>query len=274
MAVRLSTTVSKIASLPNATNAALISEFYQYMKNNGASESHTNNSLKTNMGVKQVVNLLTFANEDLPTLEKRIKRLRNDISMLQFQKRIDGRNLYQLNNQIATTSKLLNSFRMSCERERREIENLYNEKTSLKAIVTGFKSNNEEYLDKIKQAACEEVKSVLRDSKLILKFATFSVIESSRSNPELYNFVIHDISNTTISYGSNYPSLILSGRQHQQSFNDSYIDLILQEAEKLYNDLTTKLTNSVIAAAAASIRAASSSPSTQTNQPYYSSNSI
>src|SRR5215208_3042175 len=53
MAVRLSTTVSKIASLPNATNAALISEFYQFMKNNGASESHTNNSLKTNMAFAQ-----------------------------------------------------------------------------------------------------------------------------------------------------------------------------------------------------------------------------
>lgn len=49
MPVRLSTTVSKISSLPNTTNAVLISEFYHYMENNGASESHTNNSLKTNM---------------------------------------------------------------------------------------------------------------------------------------------------------------------------------------------------------------------------------
>src|SRR5215212_9576245 len=49
MPVRLSTTVSKIASLPNSNNAALMTKFYQYMKNNGASESHTNNSLKTNM---------------------------------------------------------------------------------------------------------------------------------------------------------------------------------------------------------------------------------
>ena len=49
MPTRLSTTVSKIASLPNPINAALIAEFYHYMKNNGASESHTNNSLKTNM---------------------------------------------------------------------------------------------------------------------------------------------------------------------------------------------------------------------------------
>ncbi|HEU4822284.1 MAG TPA: hypothetical protein VFS97_02555 [Nitrososphaeraceae archaeon] len=49
MPVRLSTTVSKINSLPNLTNANLLTEFYQYMKNNGSSESHMNNSLKTNM---------------------------------------------------------------------------------------------------------------------------------------------------------------------------------------------------------------------------------
>ena len=49
MPVRLSTTVNKIASLPNSTNSALMNEFYQYMSNNGASKSHTNNSLKTNM---------------------------------------------------------------------------------------------------------------------------------------------------------------------------------------------------------------------------------
>jgi hypothetical protein len=88
-----------------------------------------------------------------------------------------------------------------------------------------------------------------------LKFAALSVIESLRTNPELYNFVIHDNSNnTTISYGSNYPSLMLSGRQHQQqqqSFNDTYTALILEEAEKLYDMLMTELTNRVMTAAAA-----------------------
>jgi hypothetical protein len=53
MPIRLSTTVSKIASLPNTTNAALMTEFYHYMKTKGASESHTNNSLKTNMAFAQ-----------------------------------------------------------------------------------------------------------------------------------------------------------------------------------------------------------------------------
>ncbi len=107
------------------------------------------------------------------------------MSMLQFRKHTCERNLHQLNNQIASTTKLLSSFRLSCIRERREIEKLYNEKIRLEAIVTGFKSNNEEYLDKIKQAAYEEVKSVLTNSKLLLKFATLSVIESLRRNSEL-----------------------------------------------------------------------------------------
>ncbi len=155
------------------------------------------------------------------------------------------------------------------KRKKRDRKALY-EKTGLEAIVTGFKNNNEEYLDKIKQAAYKQVKSVLTDSKLILKFATLSVIESLRSNPELYNFVIYDNSNnTTISYGSNYLSLMSSGRQQQQqqSFNDTYTALILEEAEKIYNDLLTKLTNSVIAAAAEDIRASSLSlPSYNNNR--------
>ena len=214
------------------------------------------------MGLKQVVNLLAMANENFPAVEERFRTLRNDINILQFRKHTLERNLYQLNNQIASTIKLLYSFRLSCKRERREIRKLYNEKARIENLVTHFKNNNEEYL-KIKQEADEELKSVLTDSKLLLKFATLSVIESLRMNPELYNFIIHDNSNNnTISNGSDYPSLMLSGRQqHQQSFNDSYTALIIEEAEKLYNKLRTELTNIFIAAAAATTTAMRASPS-------------
>jgi hypothetical protein len=47
---------------------------------------------------------------------------------------------------------------------------------------------------------------------------------------------------------------MLSGRQQQQqSFNDNYTALILEEAEKIYNKLTTELTNRIMAAAATAI---------------------
>ena len=199
------------------------------------------------MGVQQVVDSLTIANNDLPAIEERFKKLRDDVSMLQSQKHACKRNVYQLNNQIATTSRTLASFRISYERERREIENLCNEKAKLESIVIEFKNNNEEYL-KVKQAAEEKVKSVLTTGKILLKFATASVIESLKRNPELCNILLNDVSdNNTASYGSSRLSLISS--EQQQSFNDMYSAVLLEEAEQLYNKLTTKLTNEVMATA-------------------------
>ena len=50
---------------------------------------------------------------------------------------------------------------------------------------------------------------------------SLSVIESLRMNSELYNFISNGASvvtasttTTTTTYGSNYPPLMLSGRQH------------------------------------------------------------
>jgi hypothetical protein len=204
------------------------------------------------MGIKQVVNLLQITNNDLPDIQCRYERLKGEVNTLEFNKQQSHIALSYFNNQIEMKSKTLTSYRLSSIRERREIEKLYNEKTRLESIVTEFKNNNEEYL-KIKRAAEEKVKDVLTNNKLLLKFATFSVIESLRNNPQLCNFIMYNNSNnTTMSYGHNYPSLMLSGQQHQQqqSFNDHYTALILEEVEKLYNELITKLKNEVMANAA------------------------
>ena len=96
MPVRLSITVSKIASLPNTTNAALISEFYQYMKNNGASESHTNNSLKTNMAFAKFLGRdLTFYDvktkeQIIAFLDTKIKTVQEDLSPVAIREHISS----------------------------------------------------------------------------------------------------------------------------------------------------------------------------------------
>ena len=46
MPVKLSTTVKNITSLQNHTNASLLLEFYEYMKEKGLSEKYQNNNLK------------------------------------------------------------------------------------------------------------------------------------------------------------------------------------------------------------------------------------
>jgi hypothetical protein len=49
MTVKLATTINKIDSLSNNVNSALISELCEHMKKNSLSDSHINNTLKTNM---------------------------------------------------------------------------------------------------------------------------------------------------------------------------------------------------------------------------------
>ena len=130
------------------------------------------------MNVQQVVNLLEIANTNLPDIQCRYERLKRELNTLEFDKQQSHRTMAYFNNQIETQRKALTSYRVSSIRERRQIENLNNEKTKIENLVTHFKNNNEEYLNKIKQAAEEKVKDVLTNSKLLLKFATFSVIES------------------------------------------------------------------------------------------------
>jgi transposase len=133
------------------------------------------------IGITQVVNLLEMSNNDLPDIQCRYDRLKREVNTLEFNKQQSHIALSYYNNQIETQRKTLTSYRVSSIRERRQIENLNNEKARLEALVSHFKSNNEEYL-KIKQTAEEKVKSVLIEGKILLKFATFSVIESLRTN--------------------------------------------------------------------------------------------
>ncbi|MGI0019770.1 MAG: hypothetical protein ACREAY_04815 [Nitrososphaera sp.] len=46
MPTKLATTIAKIGTISNPTNAAIVQEFSDYLKNKVCSESHHNNSLK------------------------------------------------------------------------------------------------------------------------------------------------------------------------------------------------------------------------------------
>ena len=60
---------------------------------------------------------------------------------------------------------------------------------------------------------------------------------------------------------------MFSGRQHkQQSINDTYTTLVLEEAEKLYNKLMTELTNTVMVATATIRESLLSLPSSNNNK--------
>jgi len=69
MPIKLSTTLSKISSVPNSTNASLLDELYAFMRTTGASESHCNNTLKTAIAFAQFLGS-TESFYDIRTREK------------------------------------------------------------------------------------------------------------------------------------------------------------------------------------------------------------
>src|SRR5215213_6227169 len=79
------------------------------------------------MRVQQVVDTLAISNNNLPDIKWRYKRLQKEVNTLEFKKQQSHIALSYFRSQIEKHSKTLNSFHISCEREVRVIENLYNE---------------------------------------------------------------------------------------------------------------------------------------------------
>ena len=67
---------------------------------------------------------------------------------------------------------------------------LHRQNIRLNALLRQFKNSDEEYL-KIRYAAKQAVRSVLSDSRQLLKFAILSLIESLRADPIKFNFLVH-----------------------------------------------------------------------------------
>jgi hypothetical protein len=97
------------------------------------------------MSARHVINLLEIANNDLPDIQCKYERLKRELDTLESNKQQSHIALSYFNNQIDMKSKALTSYRISCIRERREIEKFYNEKAGIANLVTHFKNNNEEY---------------------------------------------------------------------------------------------------------------------------------
>ena len=72
------------------------------------------------MGTKQVVNLLEITNNDLPALENRYTRLKNEADLIEYTIANSNRNLHSIESQIITSSQILDSNIIAREQLRKE----------------------------------------------------------------------------------------------------------------------------------------------------------
>jgi hypothetical protein len=203
------------------------------------------------LGVEEVSKLLTIANNDLPSVGYTYQDLRRQINSLESRKLNLTRTLGKLDNQIKSSSRFLKSCYLSFEKEKRLIDNLSRERMRLTTLVAQFKNNDKEY-QKIKHTVQEKAISVLSNGKDFIRLALLSLMESIRNDPDKYSFLINIMNLTkTKNYDSNYYVSYIYGQQQsheflsQDSYAETYKNMLIDEAEKLYHMLIKGLINTI-----------------------------
>jgi hypothetical protein len=169
------------------------------------------------MKPEHVVNLLQMSNRYLPLFDQKYRKLRKEVYFLESEKQ----RLDVLGNQVNVLSKVSAKYR-------KEIENLQKEKIRLKILMS-----NGQY-EKVRQIIKKEVNNLLSKQRDLLKLAVASVLESLRQDPVKYNFLI----NSNQYYGGQYAA--------SHPFIDGYRNLILDEAQKLFELIARDLTRRII----------------------------
>jgi hypothetical protein len=193
------------------------------------------------MGIPQVTHLLKIANNHLPSVQYRYEQLQKEISLLEFDKRGAASDFQSLNDHIIAMGKTLDSIKLDCEKETARLQVLQQKRMKQEALVKHFENNNEEYINIVKNE--EKVVSSLSNSKKLLKMAILSLAETMRNDPDKYSSIIHYIdkspSMATIDYrpSQHYAVSYMYGPLLEQPHRSqsSYVDILIDEAEKLYN---------------------------------------
>src|ERR1044072_94517 len=138
----------------------------------------------------------------------------------------------------------LDSLHLDREKELAQRDQLYQKRMKIEAGVRRFENNNEEYT-KIKQTVKQEVEYILTDRRQVLKLALLSLTDTMKNDPDKYSRLIYHNTPSTANYNSQGYDTASYGQQ-QQYPSQAYTDMLLEEAEKLYNKLAKELGDEII----------------------------
>ena len=198
------------------------------------------------MDAPSVIRLLEIANNDLQSVEYKCKRRKRDLDSIEADNRNSARIFQELSDQISTMRKRLDSINKDCEKETTRLQGLQQQRMKQEAIVREFENSNEGYI-KIRKTAEEKVISILSSSKMLLKLAFLSLGESMRKDPDKYSSLIyHNNTSSNTDYNSQRYETASYMYGQQQYPTQAYMDMLIEEAERLYNNLTKELVDEII----------------------------
>jgi hypothetical protein len=199
------------------------------------------------MGVSQVINLLMIANNYLPSVQRRHEQLQNENIILDSNLRSAAREFQNLSNQITYMNKRLDDIKSECRTENATLEYLRQQIAKLEAFVYNFRNNDDGYTKLIKTIE-EEVLRILSNKKALLKLAVLSIDESIRNNPDRYSSLIssrNDNSNSSLATVASDTGQYI-GPDDLHISQNYHVEMLLEEAEKLYNSLAELFVREVV----------------------------
>jgi predicted transcriptional regulator len=174
-------------------------------------------SKDAHMKPEHVVNLLQVSNRYLPLVQQKYKKLMKETDSLESEKQ----KLKIRWSQIRLSINTLDNYK-------KEIKNLQRQKINLGILI-----NSGRY-EKVRQTVEKEVNNSLTKSRDLLKLVVVCVIESIRKDPGKYSFLIDSNQYYIGSYIASHPLI------------DRYRNLILDEAQKLFELIARDLTSEIV----------------------------
>ena len=117
-----------------------LNQLYEYIKGDIIHIVKLHRRIKAaGIGMEQTINLIKIANNDLPGVEQKYKKLMKDVNSLESRKFQEYRISHDLQDQIADSKRILKCLRTSCQEEEASLKKLQWEKIRLKRIVKLFK---------------------------------------------------------------------------------------------------------------------------------------
>jgi hypothetical protein len=212
-------------------------------------------SKDAHMNSRQIINLLQIANNDLQSLEQRYQKLQQNVNHLEFKNIGASIDLVDLESQIQNANQRLDSYRLSYQKEVEKTLELHRQNMELDKLLSGFKSNNKDYI-KIQFIAKQTVKSTLSDKRQLLKLALRVLIESWRAKPTKFNFIIHGMSSTVlmskstmIDYAGSsggYQTNPFSYYSNQNGYDETLAEVLVNEAAIPYKKMVKDFTSQAI----------------------------
>jgi hypothetical protein len=210
------------------------------------------------MGILQVVNLLRIANNNLPSVQRRYNELQRENNVLGSIITNKSMELQNLNAQIRYKQESLETIKSECRGEAALLEGLRQQTAKVQEFVYNYKNNDKEYVEVIKSIE-NKVHDFLSDKKRLLKTAIISLIGSMRNDPEKYSALVYhnnynqsSLLSSTKSKDNRNPSdaskqeVILPPPPYDGYIIEHYKDVMLEEAEKLYNDIVDQILCEVV----------------------------